>query len=51
MTSFERRLAYKTSMSLFRGLRSRGILTDDDYVKIDTKLAAKYGISPTSILH
>ena len=49
MTPFERRLAYKTSMSIFRGWRSRGAISDGDYVKIEAMMAEKYGLPADSI--
>ena len=50
MTPYERRLAYKTSMSIFRGWRSRGIISDDDYAKIEAAMAEKYGLPANSII-
>ncbi len=50
MTDYEKRLmAYQTAMALARSMRSKGIISAKEYVKIDTIIAKKYGISSCSI--
>ena len=50
MSDYDKRLfAYQVTMSLARGMRSKGIITDKEYAKIDTIIAKKYGISSYSI--
>ena len=50
MSDYDKRLfAYQVTMSLARGMRSKGIISDKEYAKIDTIIAKKYGISSYSI--
>ncbi len=39
---FEREKNYRTSLAIARNLVNRGIISEKDYRKIDTKLAQKY---------
>ena len=45
----KRRFAYQVTMSLAGSMRSKGIISDKEYAKIDTIIAKKYGISSYSI--
>ena len=46
---YQRLTAYQTAMSLARNMLRQGIISEDDYCKIDTIIAKKYGISSGSI--
>ena len=46
---YQRLTAYQTAMSLARNMLRQGIISEDDYRKIDTIIAKKYGISSGSI--
>ena len=50
MTDFQRRIAYMSSMSIFRGWRARGVISDEDYSKIEAVMAKKYGIPQNSLI-
>ncbi len=41
--------SYKTSMKQAKTMFETGLISADDYSKIDTKLAQKYGINSCSI--
>ena len=41
--------SYKTSLKQAKTMLERGLISADDYAKIDTKLAQKYGINSCSI--
>lgn len=41
--------AYRTAMSVAREMVSKGILTDEEYAVIDTKMAGKYGLNSSTI--
>lgn len=45
----ERVLAYQIAMSLARSMLSRGIITEEEYRKIDTIMTRKYGLSSSTI--
>lgn len=45
----ERILAYQIAMSLARSMLSRGIITEEEYRKIDTIMTRKYGLSSSTI--
>lgn len=50
MDDFRERLtAYQTAMSLARNMLRQGIISEDDYRKIDTIIAKKHGVSSCSI--
>ena len=50
MSDYDKRLfAYQVTISLARSMRSKGIISDKEYAKIDTIIAKKYGISSYSI--
>ena len=50
MSDYDKRLfAYQTAMALARSMRSKGLITAQEYAKIDTIIAEKYGISSCSI--
>jgi len=40
---------YKTFMSIVRDMLKQGVISKDEYVKIDTIMLKKYGISSCSI--
>jgi hypothetical protein len=42
-------LGYKTAMSVFKGWRQHGWISDEELSAIDTMLARKYGLSSCSI--
>jgi hypothetical protein len=42
-------LRYKTAMSVFKKWLDDGVITADDLMTIDTRLAEKYGLSSGSI--
>lgn len=42
-------IRYKTSMAMFKDLLKRGIITAEEYAKIDTIIAKKYGVNSCSI--
>ena len=46
---YEAVTSYKASMKQAEIMLDRGIITADDYAKIDTKLAQKYGLNSCSI--
>ena len=41
--------AYRTAMSVAREMVSKGILTEEEYAVIDTKMAGKYGLNSSTI--
>ena len=50
MDDFRERLtAYQTAMSLARNMLRQGIISEDDYRKIDTIVAKKHRVSSCSI--
>ena len=50
MDDFRERLtAYQTAMSLARNMLRQGIISEDDYRKIDTIVDKKHGVSSCSI--
>ena len=42
-------ISYKASMKQAKTMLERGLISADDYAKIDTKLAQKYGLNSCSI--
>lgn len=42
-------VAYRTASSIARSMLSQGIITKEEYRKIDTILLKKYGLSSCSI--
>lgn len=46
---YQRLTAYQTTMCLARNMLRQGIISEDDYRKIDTIIAKKYGVSSCSI--
>lgn len=42
-------IAYQTTMSIVRELLERGVITEDEYHKIDTIIAKRHSISLCSI--
>ena len=46
---YQRLTAYQTTMSLARNMLRQGIISEDDYRKIDTIIAKKHGVSSCSI--
>ena len=46
---YQRLTAYQTTMSLARNMLRQGIISEDDYRKIDTIVANKHGVSSCSI--
>ena len=50
MSDYDKRLlAYQVAMALARSMRSKGLISAQEYAKIDTIIAKKYGISSCSI--
>lgn len=41
-TAFRAELQYQTAISIAKNLRSQGLLTEDEYAVIDTKLLADF---------
>ena len=41
--------SYKAAMAVFKNWLSEGVISNDDLLAIDTKLAQKYGLSSCSI--
>ena len=48
---YQRLTAYQTAMSLARNMLRQGIISEDDYRKIDTIIAKKHKVSSCSIFH
>ena len=46
---YQRLTAYQTAMSLARNMLRQGIISEDDYRKIDTIIAKNYRVSSCSI--
>ncbi len=46
---FQRLMAYKAAMNLAGDMLRQGIISEEEYRKIDTIIAEKYGISLCSI--
>lgn len=42
---FEALLGYKSAMAQARLMRSKGLISDEEYTKIETKMCEKYGIN------
>lgn len=40
---------YRTVMSIIKEMLRRGLISADDYAKIDTKMAEKYGLKSSTI--
>ena len=40
---------YRTAMSIIKEMLRRGLISADDYTKIDTKMAEKYGLKSSTI--
>ena len=49
MSKEESILRYKASMSVFKRWAETGLITQDELLKIDTIIAAKYNLSSCSI--
>ncbi len=50
MDEFRQRvIAYQIAMTLARSMLSQGIITEEEYRKIDTIMAEKYSLSSGSI--
>ena len=45
----ERILAYQIAMSLAHSMLAKGIITEEEYRKIDTIMTQKYGLSSSTI--
>ena len=41
--------AYRTAMSIIKEMLRRGLISADDYAKIDTKMAEKHGLKSSTI--
>lgn len=41
--------AYRTAMSIIKEMLQKGLISADDYAKIDTKMAEKYGLKSSTI--
>jgi uncharacterized membrane protein len=48
---FEREKNYRVSISIAKSMLSKGLITDREYRKIDTKLIAKYQPIIGSLCH
>ena len=46
---YQRLTAYQTAMSLARNMLRQGIISEDDYCKIDTIIAKQHEVSSCSI--
>ena len=46
---YQRLTAYQTAMTLARNMLRQGIISEDDYRKIDTIIAKKHEVSSCSI--
>lgn len=46
---FHKIIAYKATLFLVRDMLSKGLINEEEYAKIDTILAPKYGLSLCSI--
>jgi hypothetical protein len=46
---FRRVAIYHATMSLIRGMLTKGIISEKEYVEIDTIFAEKYGLSSSAI--
>ena len=49
-TVFNAELQYQTAISIAKNLRSQGLLTEEEYAIIDTKLQAEFGPSLGTLL-
>lgn len=47
--NYEKICAYKRTMSIVDSMLSRGIISAEDYLKIDKIIANKYGVNSCSI--
>lgn len=41
--------AYRTAMSIIKEMLQKGLISADDYAKIDTKMTEKYGLKSSTI--
>lgn len=48
--TFQAELKYQTAVSIAKNLRSQGLLTDEEYAIIDTKLQADFAPSLGTLL-
>lgn len=48
--TFQAELKYQTAVSIAKNLRSQGLLTDEEYTIIDTKLQADFAPSLGTLL-
>ena len=49
-TTFRAELQYQTAISIAKSLRSQGLLTEEEYAIIDTKLQADFSPSLGTLL-
>lgn len=49
-TMFDAELQYQTAIAIAKNLRSQGLLTEDEYAVIDTKLQAVFSPSLGTLL-
>ena len=49
MSKHDTVLRYKTAMAVFKSWLTNGLITKDELLAIDTKIALKYGLSLSSI--
>lgn len=49
-TAFRAELQYQTAISIAKSLRSQGLLTEEEYAVIDTKLQADFSPSLGTLL-
>lgn len=46
---FKRLLDYRTAMAVVTNLLHKGIITEEEYAKIDTIMTKKYGVNSSTI--
>lgn len=46
---FQRVALYQTTMSIMRGMLTKGIISEKEYAEIDTIFAEKYSLSSSTI--
>ena len=49
MENYQNILMYKLAMHMAEDMKNRGIITDEEYVRIEQKMCEKFSIKSTSI--
>ena len=49
MENYQKVLMYKLAMHMAEDMKNRGIITDEEYVRIEQKMCEKFSIKSTSI--